>query len=277
MSWATSVTVTKRASLKLFWATLVGLYRPTQAATTRTSYGWHNPRVAGTLYLGTSGFAYQEWKGPFYPEDLKDREMLAFYAGRFRSVEINYTFRRSPSPKTIATWEERTPDGFRFSLKAHQHITHTLRLADADEAVTAFLDRVRGLGDRLGPILFQCPPSLRFDRALIERFVGYLPPTFRSAMEFRHPSWEEARGILADQGVAWCVAETDERAAGDPSWEPFGYLRLRKESYSDEELAAWAGHIKGGLEAGNDVYCYLKHEEKASGAQYAERLGELLA
>jgi uncharacterized protein YecE (DUF72 family) len=232
--------------------------------------------MAGTLYLGTSGFAYQEWKGPFYPEGLKDAEMLPFYGGRFRSVEINYTFRRSPAPSTLAAWSERTPEGFRFALKAHQRITHTLRLADADQAVSAFLERSRTLGPRLGPILFQCPPTLQFDRSLIEQFVGYLPPTFSYAMEFRHPSWEEAREILRDQGVAWCEAETDEREAGDPPWEPFGYLRLRKEGYTEEDLRAWATRIAEAVTRGRDVYCYFKHEEKGAGPRFAERMAELV-
>jgi uncharacterized protein YecE (DUF72 family) len=231
--------------------------------------------MAGTFYLGTSGFAYQEWKGPFYPENLKDAEMLPFYAGRFPSVEINYTFRRSPAEKTLTNWAERTPESFRFALKAHQRITHTLRLANADESVSIFLDRVGSLGERLGPILFQCPPTLRFDRQLIESFLAYLPPTFRYAMEFRHPSWEEARKILEEQGAAWCVAETDEKGAGEPSWEPFGYLRLRKEEYTDAELIAWNERIRGALASGRDVYCYFKHEEKGTGPAQAERLSRL--
>jgi uncharacterized protein YecE (DUF72 family) len=232
--------------------------------------------VSGTLYLGTSGFAYGEWKGAFYPEGLKDREMLSYYATRFPSVEINYTFRRQPAEKTLMTWKQETPDGFLFALKGHQRITHTLRLAGADESVSFFLDRARLLGERLGPILFQCPPSLRFDRSLIESFLGYLPPIARYAMEFRHPSWEEARDVLAAQGVAWCTAETDERAAERDSWEPFGYLRLRRERYTDEELKAWAGRIGEALADGRDVFCYFKHEEDAVGVRHAERLAELI-
>ncbi|MBI4258965.1 MAG: DUF72 domain-containing protein [Actinobacteria bacterium] len=231
--------------------------------------------MAGTFYLGTSGFSYQEWKGPFYPEGLRDREMLSFLASRFPSVEINYTFRQQPSERTLAGWVEETPPSFRFSLKGHQRITHWMRLAGADEAVSSFLDRARQLGDRLGPILFQCPPSLRFDRSLIESFVGYLPPIARFAMEFRHPSWEEARPILAAQGVAWCTAETDETGTVQESWKPFGYLRLRKLEYTDDELKAWADRIGTALADGRDVYCYLKHEEKAVGPRFAERLAEL--
>jgi uncharacterized protein YecE (DUF72 family) len=232
--------------------------------------------MAGRLYLGTSGFAYGEWKGPFYPQGLKDREMLGYYAGRFPSVEINYTFRQQPSEKTLAGWVDQTPEEFRFALKGHQRVTHWLRLADAEESVSTFLDRVRGLGDRLGPILFQCPPTLRFDRALIESFAGYLPPVASYAMEFRHPSWEEARPILRDLGVAWCTADTDDRPAETVAAEPFAYLRLRKEAYGDDELAAWAERIGASLQADRDVFCYFKHEEKETGPVHAERMLTLL-
>lgn len=235
--------------------------------------------MAGSLYLGTSGFAYDEWKhGVFYPEGLKNADMLTYYAGRFRSVEINYTFRRFPSEKTLETWRERTPEGFAFTLKANQRITHFKRLADADEDVGAFLDRARLLGDRLGTVLFQCPPSLAYDRRLIERFVGGLPPDVRAVMEFRHASWAEARDFLHEQGVAWCVAETDERDPGpnDLSWDPYGYLRLRKTDYEDQELRAWADRIAPALAVGADVYCYFKHEDEGLSPRLADRLASLL-
>jgi uncharacterized protein YecE (DUF72 family) len=232
--------------------------------------------VSGTLYLGTSGFAYKEWKGPFYPEGLKDREMLGYYASRFRSVEVNYTFRRQASESTLANWKAQVPEGFQFTLKAHQRITHWLQLRDADESVSTFLDRARLLGDRLGPTLFQCPPTLQFDRALIENFVGFLPPTHRYAMEFRHPSWEEAKPILAAQNVAWCTAETDESSGGEPVFEPFGYLRLRKEAYTDEDIKRWAERIAPALADGHDVYTYFKHEDKGAGPIFAEKLAQLI-
>ena len=236
--------------------------------------------MTGTLYLGTSGFAYGEWKGPFYPEKLRQREMLPFYAGRFNSVEINYTFRQQPAEKTLVTWRDATPDGFAFTLKAHQRITHWLRLANADEAVSAFLDRATVLGGRLGTILFQCPPNLPYDRKLIEGFLAYLPPTFRCAFEFRHPSWSEARPVLASQGAAWCVAETDDSPVPSdftiPA-SPFSYLRLRKTEYSDDDLAAWSRRIGSVLAEGSDVYCYFKHEEKGAGPILAERLAALLS
>lgn len=235
--------------------------------------------MPGSLYLGTSGFAYDGWKhGVFYPEGMKNREMLSYYASRFPSVEINYTFRRFPTEKTLTTWREQTPEHFRFALKANQRITHFKRLADADEDVRDFLRIAGTLGERLGTVLYQCPPSLRYDRALIEAFVGYLPPQPRAAMEFRHPTWREARDLLLEQGVAWCVAETDEQDPGpdDLSWEPFGFLRLRKTEYSDEELRAWAGRIGPALEAGHDVFCYFKHEDEGAGPKMADRLAGLI-
>lgn len=235
--------------------------------------------MSGTLYVGTSGFAYPAWKhGVFYPEGLRDREMLAYYASRFPSVEINYTFRRFPTERTLETWRAQTPDGFRFSLKANQRITHVRRLADADDDVRDFLDRCRVLEDRLGCVLYQCPPSLRYDRGLIEAFVGYLPPEPRAAMEFRHPSWRAARELLAEHGIAWCVAETDERdpEPEDLSFDPFGFLRLRRSAYTDRELGAWAERIGAALAAGHDVYCYFKHEDEGASPRMAERLAHLI-
>ena len=235
--------------------------------------------MAGALYLGTSGFAYAEWKGPFYPDDLKQKDMLSFFASRFSSVEINYTFRQQPAEKTLTTWREATPEGFLITLKAHQRITHWLRLAEADEAVANFLERAKTLGPQLGAILFQCPPNLPFDRGLIENFLGFLPPTYRYAFEFRHPSWSQAHEILAEQGAAWCVAETDEKPAPDEPipTEPFAYLRLRKENYTDDELEVWGKRISQALDQDRDVFCYFKHEEKGAGPIFAERIATLMA
>ena len=168
--------------------------------------------------------------------------MLSYYSSQLSSVEINYTFRRFPTEKSLTTWREQAQPGFVFTLKANQRITHFKRLEDTDDDVRAFLDVAKTLGDRLGCVLFQCPPSLQYRRELIEAFVGYLPPPGpgvpRFAMEFRHPSWTEARELLLSQGIAWCVAETDDKDPGpdDLSWEPAGYLRLRKTEYTDEEL-----------------------------------------
>jgi uncharacterized protein YecE (DUF72 family) len=239
--------------------------------------------MSGTFYLGTSGFAYDGWKhGVFYPEGLKNREMLSYYSSQLNSVEINYTFRRFPTEKSLTTWREEARDGFVFTLKANQRITHSKRLRDADDDVRDFLERAKTLGDTLGCVLFQCPPNLHYDRSLIEGFVGYLPPPGpgipRFAMEFRHASWAEARELLLEQGVAWCVAETDDKdpAPEDLSWEPAGYLRLRKTEYTEQELEAWAARFRGALDAGSDVYCYFKHEEDGFGPKTAKRLADIL-
>ncbi len=232
--------------------------------------------MAGSFYLGTSGYAYDEWKhGVFYPEGLKNREMLSYYSSQLSSVEVNYTFRRFPTEKALQTWREEAQPGFVFTLKANQRITHFKRLKDADEDVRDFLERAKTLGDRLGCVLFQCPPTLKYDRGLIESFVGYLPPgPPRFAMEFRHPSWKDARELLLSQGIAWCVAETDEQdpKPEDLSWEPAGYLRLRKTEYADEELKTWAARIGPALASGSDVFCYFKHEELGASPKMAKRL-----
>ncbi len=161
------------------------------------------------------GFSFDGWKhGVFYPEGLKNREMLHYYSTQLSSVEINYTFRRFPTEKSLTTWREQAADGFVFTLKANQRITHFKRLQDTDDDVRAFLDVAKALGDRLGCVLFQCPPTLQYDRAA-DRAVRRLPAArarIRAfAMEFRHPSWNEARDLLRHQGIAWCVAETDEQ------------------------------------------------------------------
>ncbi len=226
----------------------------------------------GTLRVGTSGFAYDGWKNVFYPEGTRSDGMLAYYATRLNSVEINYSFRRLPSEKTLLNWREQVPEGFAFTLKASQRITHQLKLRDAGESVEVFMQRARLLGDRLGVVLFQCPPYLRHDRELLESFVAVLPADGRYAMEFRHASWDEARGSLAEKGIAWCAAETDDKGPGELGGDPFAFMRLRKTGYTDEEIDAWAARISELLRDGRDVFCYFKHEDEGAAPRFAERL-----
>jgi uncharacterized protein YecE (DUF72 family) len=236
--------------------------------------------MAGHFFVGTSGFAFPQWKHDvFYPEGTPDKDMLPYYASRLPSVEINYTFRRDPAEQTLLTWREITPEGFVFTLKAHQRITHSRRLRDAGDAVNIFLEKARLLGDRLGCTLFQCPPNLQYDAGLLDGFLRLLPPELRAAFEFRHDSWNAARPALAERGFAWCVSDTDEHPFAEPSLGTTGslaYLRLRRETYEDAELEAWAGRIGEALAGGADVFCYLKHEDGGAGPRWAQRLAELV-
>lgn len=227
------------------------------------------------FWVGTSGFAYGEWRGGFYPEGLPSARMLAHYSTRLPSVEINYTFRHQPTEAVLESWRSQTAGGFRVSLKAHQRITHRKRLRDVQEEVDELVRRARLLGERLGAILFQLPPTLAFEPVLVGGFLTGLPPVARYAVEPRHPSWTEAATLLADHGVALCLADTDARPLGEvPVTAPHAYLRLRRDDYREDAIAAWAKRISGVLADGRDVYCYLKHEGGGSAPAYALALKE---
>ncbi|MCK6461995.1 MAG: DUF72 domain-containing protein, partial [Planctomycetes bacterium] len=179
------------------------------------------------LRVGTSGYQYKEWKGPFYPEDMKEAGMLAYYAERLDACEINNTFYRMPKPETVRKWAGQTPDAFRFCLKAPQRITHVKRLADAAEDTAFFVASAKELGGKLGPSLFQLPPYLKKGADRLREFLALLPGGFPAAFEFRHDSWfdEEIFGILRERGAALVIAEDEEKAAPLVATAPFGYLR----------------------------------------------------
>ena len=164
-------------------------------------------------WVGTSGYNYQEWKGSFYPEDLSDKKMLAFYGGRFSSVEINYTFYRMPTNRILSNWAAEVPDRFRFALKAPRRITHDQRLRSVEDTLASFCSIARTLGPKLGPLLFQLPPFLKKDVELLEVFLHELPPGLNPVMEFRHASWlsDDTYEVLKRFGVALCVADSEER------------------------------------------------------------------
>lgn len=232
----------------------------------------------GTLRVGTSGYAYKEWRGSFYPEKLADKKMLEFYSRHFTTVEINYTFYRLPSASTLETWIPQTPDNFLFALKGNQRITHILRLRQTEKLVEAFLAGAVPLAaaGRLGPILLQLPPNFRADIALLKDFLASLPSraVLRWTMEFRHPSWfvDETLDLLRSHGVALCVAETDEACTPDTPTAPFGYYRLRRTDYSPAQIAAWKTRFDQLLEEGRDLYVYFKHEDKGTAPRFADQL-----
>jgi len=236
--------------------------------------------MCGSLLLGTSGFAYPEWKGDFYPADIRPDAMLEFYSRQFPSVEINYTFQRNPSEKTLAKWIHDTPEDFTFSLKAHRQITHNGRLSpDTAKPLSQFLASIEPLAGRTGVVLFQCPPTLKADLPRLKAFLELLPEGRRFAFEFRHETWDsgEAQDALAGRDVAWCVADDDEHdATFVRTASGFAYLRLRKTSYDEEALARWAKQIDEALTDGIDVYCYLKHEDEGRGVHFARVLAEMI-
>jgi uncharacterized protein YecE (DUF72 family) len=228
-----------------------------------------------SVLVGTSGYNYDAWKGSFYPEDLPGRKMLAWYAERFSTVEINYSFYRKPTAKLLEGWAAQVPPGFRFALKAWQRITHQKRLRDCADLVAAFCDAARALGPRLGPVLYQLPPNLKADVALLRDFLNQLPRDLRAAFEFRHQSWftEETWAALRDAGAALCVAESEDLATPAVRTAPFGYFRLRRLDYDEAALLKWAEAVTGFPE---DVFVYFKHEDEARGPAFAKRFVELL-
>lgn len=240
----------------------------------------------GQLFLGTSGFSYKEWIGPFYPPKTRGEDMLPFYAARFDSVEVNSTFYRFPTTDLLGRWRDETPTGFVFAFKAGRRITCKLRLRGAEEETSDFLDRLGLMGDRLGPVLFLLPPSIRRDSRLRD-FLELLPPVGRRAVfEFRHPSWYVAETFdeLAAARAGFCLADgtgmpvdeaTMEGAVRVARWSGFSYLRLRGVDYADADLARWAEFTQRLLGLG-DAYVYFKHEEMAKGPEYAAAFGAIL-
>ena len=229
-------------------------------------------------WIGTSGFQYAEWKGTFYPEDLSTAKMLAFYAERFSTTEVNYTFRRIPSPKTIQNWWEGTPERFKFSLKAPQKVTHFAKLKNCDDTMRYFCQVITDLEAKLGPVLFQLPPNFKKDTAVLADFLACVPAGLRAAFEFRHPSWfdEEVFALLNGKNIALCIAESADLSAPVVATADYGYLRLRREDYAEADMARWADAIKEKEGVWPDVFVYLKHEESGMGPRLAKQLMELL-
>jgi len=229
-----------------------------------------------TLYAGTSGFAYPAWKPDFYPAKLPANQFLKHYATRLNCVEINYTFRRLPSPATLTSWVEATPAGFVFALKANQRITHIRRLKNAEEATELFFKFIDPLrtSRRLGPVLFQLPPNLKCDAALLRDYLGLLPKGIRYAFEFRHPSWlvEEIYDVLRGQGISLCVAESERLEVPEVITADFVYYRLRKPDYTADDIENFTVRARELVATGRDLYLMFKHEDTPEGARNAETI-----
>jgi uncharacterized protein YecE (DUF72 family) len=239
----------------------------------------------GALRIGTSGWHYASWRGPFYPEDLKPKDYLAFYIRRFATTELNNPFYRAPSEATVAAWRDGTPPDFLFAWKASRVITHMKRLKNVEENIPFLMNRARLLGEKLGPILVQLPPSLKADRERLGAFLNLLPKGQRFTFEFRDPSWYEPAvlDLLRDHNAALCISD---HAAAPAPWEAtadFVYVRAHGPggryagNYSDETQADWKREIYLWRAEGKDVYFYFDNDVKSAAPADASRLLALIA
>jgi uncharacterized protein YecE (DUF72 family) len=227
------------------------------------------------IYIGTSGYAYREWKGNFYPEKIPSKEMLRFYSERLNAVEINNTFYRMPTEGVLASWAEQVSDKFVFALKAPQVITHIKRLRDVEEETHYLFRTLSVLEQKLGPVLFQFPGSFRADLPALESFLDLLPD-ISCAFEFRSRSWlkGEILDLLRERGCSLCITDADENPAKEiVGTAPWGYLRLRRSDYTDADLSQWLESIL--LQKWRSAFVFFKHEEEAEGVKMAMRFQEL--
>ena len=200
------------------------------------------------ILVGTSGYNYPEWKGSFYPADLSAAKMLPYYASKFRTVEINYTFYRMPTSKIVNGWAAQVPPEFRFTLKAPKRITHDkrLRAAEVADSLRTFVSVAGELGPQLAALLFQLPPNFKKDLPLLSEFLSLLPPETKAAFEFRNASWldDEVYDALKARNIALCVADSEARQTPAIATADYAYLRLRDEGYGDADIAKWAEAAK---------------------------------
>jgi uncharacterized protein YecE (DUF72 family) len=228
------------------------------------------------LHMGTSGYSYKEWKGNFYPEDIKPDKMLNYYSGQFSTVEINNTFYRIPQKSVIETWKKQVSKDFRFSIKAPQKITHVKRLKDVEDDNKFFMETIKVLGNKLGIVLFQFPPYFKKNMELLNNFLNIQPKGVSAAFEFRNSSWfdDEVYSCLKGKDFALCLSETDEKPGIEIiNTSSKGYLRLRKTDYKKSEIKKW--HEKINKQKWEEAFIFFKHEDGAKGPKFAKQLIEL--
>lgn len=229
-----------------------------------------------TLYAGTSGYSYKEWKGRFYPETIAPKDMLSYYASRLHAVELNNTFYRTPQPSMIETWKAQVPQDFRFSVKAPQSITHFRRLSNAGPQTQLMLKTIAPLQDRLGAVIFRLPENMKKDLKRLETFLKELPAETPAVFDFRHPTWfdDEVVALLSSQNRVFCVSDIEELPESyrfkTADW---GYVRLRRERYTKAELVKWIKRIKA--QKWKDTYVFFKHEDEGTGPKLAQLFTKL--
>lgn len=238
-----------------------------------------------TIHVGTSGWHYDHWKGPFYPSDLAKKDFLDYYSRHFHTVEINNSFYQLPKVETLAKWRETTQEGFVFSLKGSRYITHMKKLKDPDESLNSLLQTVETLGGKLGPILFQLPPRWRFNYDRFSDFLETLPQKHRYAFEFRDQSWlnERAYEAMEKHGVAFCIYELAGYISPKEVTADFIYVRLHgpegayQGQYDSQILSGWADAFSTWARQGKEIYCYFDNDEAGYAAQDALRLKGMLS
>src|SRR5688500_7895160 len=232
------------------------------------------------ILVGTSGYNYPEWKGSFYPSDLAASKMLPYYASKFPTVEINYTFYRMPTPKLIAGWRAQVPPTFRFTLKAPKRITHDrrLRAAEVAESLNGFITAAAELGPQMAALLFQLPPNFKKDLVLLNEFLSLLPPKTTAAFEFRNASWleDDVFDALRARNLALCIADSETRETPLVQTADYAYFRLRDEGYGEADIAKWTETAARMAATAKDVFVYFKHEDEGKGAAFGQQMLALL-
>lgn len=235
------------------------------------------------IHIGTSGWRYDHWVGPFYPSGLSGDEFLEHYAKSFRTVEINNSFYHMPEKKTMRRWSRTVPDGFIFAVKASRYITHMKKLKDPRKPVSKLLKTADALGDKLGPILFQLPPKWRVNRERLESFLESLPSGYRYAFELRDPSWfdDDVYAILEKHGAAFCIFEIGGLRSPEVVTSGMVYVRLHgpgaayKGQYSKDALSEWAHRIRKWRRRGKEVFFYFDNDEAGYAPEDAKKLSEM--
>lgn len=244
-----------------------------------------NADKAAMSHIGTSGWHYKAWAGPFYPGDLPDRDYLEYYARHFHTVEINNSFYQLPKKESLKAWKDTVPPDFIFAVKASRYITHMKKLKDAEKSLSPLLKRIEALGDRLGPVLFQLPPRWRFNLERFYDFLEILPADFRYAFEFRDTSWQDPRAYEAMKmmGVAFCMYDLNGYQSPKEITADFVYIRLHgpdgayKGEYDTPTLSGWAGAVSAWLRQGMEIFCYFDNDEAGYAARNALKLQDMVS
>jgi len=242
------------------------------------------PKRHGSAHIGTSGWHYQHWKGPFYPEKHPDDQLLSYYVKHFHTAEINNTFYRLPSENAVREWRNAVPKGFVYAVKGSRYISHQKKLKDPEQSLPNFLDRTQLLQEKCGPILFQLPPRWHLNTDRLEAFLQALPDDYQFTLEFRDPSWfgEHTEQLLSEKGVAFCVYDFQGRQSPRSVTADFVYIRLHGPDgaysgrYTSEQLTDWAEFIGRCTEDGKEVYCYFDNDEAGYAALNALELQDLV-